>query len=100
LVALSGSPKAGPGSDEMKLPPPDRTADGVGLLDLEKLRLLKVLKSGQDPESFDVSRDGKLLFVSNEETAETSVVDMRSGKVVTRMKVGGEPEGVTLRPDG
>jgi YVTN family beta-propeller protein len=100
LVALSGSPKAGPGTDEMNLPPPDRTADGIGVLDLASLRLLKVLKSGQDPESFDVSRDGKLLFVSNEETAETSVLDLRSGKVTRRIKVGGEPEGVTLRPDG
>jgi PQQ-dependent catabolism-associated beta-propeller protein len=100
LVALSGSPKAGPDSDEMKLPPPDRTADGVGLLDLGTLKLKKVLKSGQDPESFDVSGDGKMLFVSNEETAETSVVDIRSGRLVGKVKVGGEPEGVTLRPDG
>ena len=29
LVALSGSPIAGPGVDESKLPPPDRAADGV-----------------------------------------------------------------------
>jgi YVTN family beta-propeller protein len=100
LVALSGSPKGGPGSDEMTAPPPDRTADGIGILDLATLHLSKVLKSGQDPESFDVSRDGKVIYVSNEETAETSVVDLRSGKVVSRIKVGGEPEGVTLRPDG
>jgi YVTN family beta-propeller protein len=100
LVALSGSPKAGPNSDSMELPPPDRTADGIGVLGLEPLALLKVVKSGQDPESFDVSRDGKLVFVSNEETAEASVVDLRSGKVTARIKVGGEPEGVTLRPDG
>src|SRR5262245_40378917 len=29
-VALSGSPAAGPGVDEKTLPPPDRTADGIG----------------------------------------------------------------------
>src|SRR5215831_16642733 len=34
LVALSGSPIGGPGVDESKLPPPDRTADGIGVVDL------------------------------------------------------------------
>src|SRR6266516_283787 len=29
-VALSGSPIGGPGVDESKLPPPDKTADGSG----------------------------------------------------------------------
>ncbi len=33
-VALSGSPRGGPGIDESKLPPGDRTADGVGVVDL------------------------------------------------------------------
>ncbi|MDP9322311.1 MAG: hypothetical protein M3P13_01645, partial [Acidobacteriota bacterium] len=34
LVALSGSPIAGPGVDESKLPPADRAADGIGVVDL------------------------------------------------------------------
>src|SRR5262245_45221671 len=33
-VALSGSPTAGPGVDEKTLPPPDRTADGIGVVDI------------------------------------------------------------------
>jgi YVTN family beta-propeller protein len=33
-VALSGSPIAGPGVDESKLPPADREADGIGLVDV------------------------------------------------------------------
>src|SRR5581483_2705503 len=33
-VALSGSARGGPGVDESKLPPPDRDADGVGVVDL------------------------------------------------------------------
>src|SRR5947207_12022516 len=32
-VALSGSPSAPPGTDESKLPPPDRSADGIGEVD-------------------------------------------------------------------
>ena len=74
LVALSGSPIAGPGVDESKLPPGDRTADGIGLVDLRTLKVARVLKSGQDPEAFALSPDEKTLYVSNEETAGMSVV--------------------------
>src|ERR1700741_4533523 len=49
-VALSGSPVAGPGVDESKLPPPDRSADGIGVVDVEQRKLIKVLESGTDPE--------------------------------------------------
>ena len=34
FVALSGSPPAPPGVDEDSLPPPDRSADGIGIVDL------------------------------------------------------------------
>ena len=99
-VALSGSPRAAPGTDESKLPPGDRAADGIGIVDLATHKLLRTIESGQDPESFDVSRDGKTLYVSNEETAEMSVVDLASGVVKHKIPVGGEPEGVTLSPNG
>jgi YVTN family beta-propeller protein len=100
LVALSGSPIAPPGVDESTLPPPDRAADGIGVVDLSTRTLVRTYPSGQDPESFDVSLDGKKLYVSNEETAEMSVLDMATGTIVARVPVGEEPEGVTLRPDG
>jgi YVTN family beta-propeller protein len=99
-VALSGSPRGGPGVDESKLPPPDRAADGVGVVDLATRKLVRTYASGQDPESFDLSRDGRTLYVSNEESSEMSVLDLASGKVTHKVAVGGEPEGVTLRPDG
>lgn len=99
-VALSGSPRAAPGADESKLPPADRAADGVGVVDLRTHKLLRTLRSGQDPESFDVSSDGKTLYVSNEDSAEMTVLDLASGKVKHKVDVGHEPEGVTLRPDG
>src|SRR5436190_9385636 len=99
-VALSGSPIAGPGVDESKLPPPDKRADGIGIVDLRARRLLKVLAAGSDPEQVDVSADGKLLFVANEDTGQASAIDAASGEIVAAMKVGGEPEGVNIRPDG
>jgi YVTN family beta-propeller protein len=99
-VALSGSPIAGPGVDESKLPPADRAADGIGVVDVKTRKLVRVLPSGQDPEAFDLSPDEKTLYVSNEETAEMSVLDMAAGSVRSRVKVGDEPEGVTVTPDG
>ncbi|MEZ5401948.1 MAG: beta-propeller fold lactonase family protein [Bryobacteraceae bacterium] len=99
-VALSGSPFAPPGVDESTLPPPDRGADGVGVVDAAKLEVVKIIRAGQDPESFDLSRDGRYLYVSNEDDAKVSVVDLSSDSVAASVAVGGEPEGVTLTPDG
>jgi len=43
---------------------------------------------GEEPEAFDVSPDGKTVYVSNEDEAETSFVDAASGKVLKKIKVG------------
>ena len=100
LVALSGSPIAGPGTDESQLPPADRSADGIGLISLDDRKLVRILPSGQDPEAFDISPDGNTIYVSNEETAEVSVLDLKDGTIRARVPVGEEPEGVTVSPDG
>jgi YVTN family beta-propeller protein len=100
FVALSGLPKAGPGVDESKLPPADPSADGIGIVDLTQLKLLRTISAGKDPELFDVTSDGKRLWVSNEDTAEASLVDIAAGQVVKRAPVGKEPEGVGIHPGG
>ena len=40
-VALSGSPIAGPGVDEKTLPPADKGADGIGVVDTASQQLLR-----------------------------------------------------------
>ncbi len=100
FIALSGSPIGGPGVDESKLPPADRAADGIGVVDVASGKLVRKFNSGPDPESFDISPDGKFLYVSNEDAAEMSVLDLASGAITQRVTVGEEPEGVTVRPDG
>ena len=99
-VALSGSPSAPPGVDEKTLPPPDRSADGIGEIDAETYKVTRVIKAGNDPEQLAVSADGTRLYVANEDAAQVSVVDVPSGNVVATVKIGEEPEGVTIRPDG
>jgi YVTN family beta-propeller protein len=99
-VALSGSPMAPPGVDERTLPPPDRSADGIGVFDVETSKLVRVIPGGSDPEEFDLSKDGNLIYVSNEDAAKASIIDIAAGKIVQEFPVGEEPEGVTTSPDG
>ena len=100
FVALSGSPIAPPGVDESTLPPPDKKADGIGIVSVKDLKLLRVIRGGSDPEQTAVSLDGTHLFVANEDVGEASVIAVDDGRVLATFKVGGEPEGVELRPDG
>lgn len=99
-VALSGSPNAGPGVDPKTLPPPDRSADGIGEIDADTYKVKRIIHAGDDPEEVAVSNDGARLYVANEDTAQLSVVDLASGNVIATVKVGEEPEGVAIRPDG
>jgi YVTN family beta-propeller protein len=102
-VALSGSPIAGPGVDESKLPPPDKSADGIGVFDIKEKKLLKVIHGGSDPEEFDLSKDGSLIYTSNEDKGEASIIDIAAGMVVASLQLGNEesePEGVSTSPDG
>src|SRR6476619_6263329 len=94
-VALSGSPIAPPGVDESTLPPPDKSADGIGVFDIAQGRMLRKVPGGSDPEQFAISRDGKILFVSNEDAAGLSFVNLESGQVLKTLPTGAEPEGVT-----
>ena len=98
FLALSGSPFAPPGVDESTLPPPDKSADGIGIYDVAANKLLRKVPGGSDPEQFAVGKDG-LLYVSNEDAAGLSFVDPVKGDVLATVSTGAEPEGVTLTPD-
>ena len=100
FVALSGSPPAPPGIDTSTLPPPDRSADGIGVFDRAAGEVVQVVHAGTDPEQLAVSADGTRLYVANEDAGEASVVDIASGEVLAALPVGGEPEGVRISPDG
>jgi YVTN family beta-propeller protein len=99
-VALSGSPIAGPGVDEKSLPPADKGADGIGIVDMSTLKLVNILRGVSDPEQLAVSADGKRLYVASEDTGRAIILDAVTGKTIASLAVGGEPEGVTLSPNG
>jgi YVTN family beta-propeller protein len=102
FVAVSGLPKCPPSvpDEECAKLERDLKADGIAVVDTATHQVVQVLHAGSDPEQFALSRDGKKLFVANEDAATLSVVDVASGTVVQRVPVGREPEGVAVTPDG
>jgi PQQ-dependent catabolism-associated beta-propeller protein len=102
FVAVSGLPKCPPHvpDEECAKLERDLKADGIAIVDTTTHMVTRVINAGSDPEQFDLSRDGKRLFVANEDVATLSVVDRDSGKTIERIPVGREPEGVGVSPDG
>jgi YVTN family beta-propeller protein len=114
-VALSGTPIGGPpeldaqgnpvfkrdtDDDDDDEDASDKSADGIGVIDVATRKLLKKVSVGSDPEEFDLSHDGTQLFVSNEDVKTASSVDIANGKVEHIVPLSQEPEGVALTPDG
>jgi YVTN family beta-propeller protein len=101
-VAVSGLPKCPPNipDEECEKLERDLEADGIAVVDTATLKVLKVLEGGSDPETFDLSADGQLLFVTNEDAAKTSVLDVKNGAIKAQIAVGKEPEGVRVSPNG
>jgi YVTN family beta-propeller protein len=112
-VALSGTPIAAPpqidaqgnpifkrGDDDDSEADSDKSADGIGIVDVATRKLKGKIFAGSDPEEFALSKDGTRIYVSNEDTKSASVVDIAKGKVEHIIPVGQEPEGVAVTPDG
>lgn len=112
-VALTGTPVAGPPALDAKGNPAaqkakddddgaqaDKSADGIGVIDVAHRKLARKISGGSDPEEFSLSADGRKLYVSNEDVKTASVIDIATGKVEHVVAVGQEPEGVETTPDG
>ena len=69
------------------------------MIDPVSLKVLRRFDSGPDPETFAVHPNGN-LYISNEEHAKASVYNPKTGELVAEIKVGLEPEGVAISPDG
>ena len=75
-------------------------SNAADIIDPASGKSLRRLPLGQEPEAFDISPDGKTIYVSNEDEGEASFVDATSGKTLQKVKVGKEPEGVKVSADG
>jgi YVTN family beta-propeller protein len=101
-VAVSGLPKCPPKMPdaECEKQPRDLKADGIAVVDTATRHVVDLLKAGSDPEQFDVSPDGRRLFIANEDSSTLSVIDAKNGESLASLPVGREPEGVRMSPDG
>jgi YVTN family beta-propeller protein len=111
-VALSGTPIEAPPQIDAQGNPvfqrkkdddddnADKSADGIGVVDVATRKSHGKLNAGSDPEEFALSKDGRQIYISNEDTKTASVIDIASGKLQHIVPVGQEPEGVTTTPDG
>lgn len=115
-VALSGTPIEGPpqldekGNPRLTRPKSDddddsaaavdKSADGVGVIDVALRKLTRRIQAGSDPEEFALSKDGRHLYISNEDVKTASVIDIASGRLEHIIPVAQEPEGVATAPDG
>ncbi len=113
-VALSGTPiepppeldasgnpilKKGSDDDDDKAKA-DKSADGIGLVDVARKKFLRKISAGSDPEQFVLSADGSRIYIANEDVSAATILNATNGKVITFVPVGREPEGVGLSPDG
>jgi YVTN family beta-propeller protein len=114
-VALSGTPLGPPpqidahgnpifdrkkGDDDDNDANADKAADGIGVVDVASKKLTVKLKAGSDPEEFALSKDGRHIYISNEDTKSATVIGIASAKLEHIIPVGLEPEGVSTTPDG
>ena len=70
------------------------------LIDPATGKSLRRIPMGEEPEAFDLSPDGKTIYVSNEDEAELSFIEAATGRQLQAVKVGQEPEGVKVSRDG
>lgn len=61
---------------------------------------LRRIPLGDDPEAFDISPDGKTIYVSSEDDAAVVFIEAATGKKLQEVKIGQEPEGVKVSADG
>jgi YVTN family beta-propeller protein len=99
-VAVSGSPRLGPGADPERAKDlkADKSADGIAVVDAHTGQVKHKVSVGSDPEEFALSGDGRTVFVSNEDDAAASAWNVATGRRIFSTPVSEEPEGVTLHP--
>lgn len=101
-VAVSGLPKCPPTTPDAECAKfvHDVAADGIAVVDTHARKVIRRLEAGSDPERFDMSRDDRRLYASNEDSGSASAIDVQTGAVVGSVSVGAEPEGVRVSPNG
>lgn len=73
--------------------------NAIGVIDAVTLELVRKVPAGSDPEAFAVHPNGT-IYLSNEDEGLATALNPDSGEILAEIKVGLEPEGVGVSPDG
>lgn len=72
----------------------NRVANSISKLDLQTLTVVSTFAVPGGPDCMEVTKDGKLVYVTSRWIRKLSVIDLASGKLVRQVKVGKSPHGV------
>ena len=80
----------------------DMHANGVHLIDGDNLKQIGFLPTGKGAHGLYVSRDSRLMYVSNREEGSISRIDLRTRKVLDKWQLpgGGSPDMGGVSADG
>ena len=77
------------------------TPGGVTVIDLARLEPIKEIDvGGNGPRGLAITPDGTYLLTANQASADVSVIDTATSKVVRRIPVGKNPEFMRIQSDG
>ena len=83
--------------DNVKLP------GHIAIVDLKKGKVIKDIVGKPETEGLEFSNDGKKLVVTNESDDSITVHDLKTGKLLKNVSLGGfgkRPRGIKVAPDG
>ncbi|MDP2817542.1 MAG: YncE family protein [Polaromonas sp.] len=72
----------------------NRVANSISKIDLQTLSVVDSYPAPGGPDCIEISRDGKLIYVTSRWARKLTVIDMASRKVVRQVNVGKSPHGV------
>jgi YVTN family beta-propeller protein len=73
---------------------------GVHVVDPDRMKIVKFIKTGRGAHGLQISRDTTKLYVGNRRGASISVIDIATLRVVQTWKVGGSPDMMQLNWPG
>jgi YVTN family beta-propeller protein len=107
LGSVSINPKAMP--QDVKLSPDgkifyvaDMMSNGIFLIDGEKPSISSFIETGKGTHGLYVSRDSKVMYISNRDEGSISILDLATSKLVQKWKLpnGGSPDMGGVSADG
>ena len=63
-------------------------SNAIDVVDVSRMKVIDRIRNIPDPETFDLDRQGRRLFISNEDSAELSIFDLATKKLRQSVPVG------------